>query len=294
MEALKKEKRKHLIKMLVPICAAVSLVVIAAIAMSGLYGWFAFSDNAVVSESTFFVRTGNEPNIQIEALDVNGNLLENPPTVIKPGDYLRFRISLYNHTGTTVKRSLLINNLFVLYPTQKTIDSVPFTFDNEHVNTDDYYFGTGMVRFDIFNTTNFPNQSNRYDFFTSFMAPATNALRYSLRTTFNPYFDPNENYLKMTALSNATASEIIAPEMNNVLATPVPLSISSIENITAFSIPSTATTYDTAVVTYLLLYFNPDFPSTSLFSNQPVVLKNSNPFYWQDLEIFLNFEDVSV
>ncbi|MDR0751992.1 MAG: hypothetical protein LBF12_05390 [Christensenellaceae bacterium] len=292
MNSIKKEKQKHLIKMIIPICAAVCLVVIAAIAMSGLYGWFTENRTPYVQESNFFVRVESDPNITIDALDVNGALLENPPTMIMPGDYLRFRINLFNHNTTaTVKRTLNIKNLFVLYPTQKEVNSVPFVFDNELVNTDNYYITEGL-KFDILNTTNFSTQADRYNFFTTFMAPATNALRYSIRSTFNAYFGLTESSLYTTALQNATSAEIVAPQKNNVLPTPAPLTISDMESITYFSVPPNTTDPNSAVKVYLVLYFDPLIGGTSSFSGTPVFLKNSNPFYGQDLELYINYSNV--
>ncbi|MDR3186080.1 MAG: hypothetical protein LBU04_04665 [Christensenellaceae bacterium] len=292
---LRKMKFRQILKLTVPVCAAICTIVIVCFAMSGVYGWFVQDINPTAQTTDLTVINLNRRSLEISLLDRDGEVISssNLESSFGPGDYLYIRINsrVSMFDGNTRLRQFLINSLSVRYPTQNLVASVPFKFGSKYIDTDEYTYKAGG-KFDIATVGDLEAQES---FFRTFVTPASNAFRYSFTTQFVSSFANPSSYQYLTIAPNATSTELTPSNDFHVIT-------SHLSNATLDLGPADAgmdyvfgsrisisSSFSNTV--YLILYFDPLQITEAKNSNVDYMMNNSNGFMLQDIVLYLGFLD---
>lgn len=280
--------------MIVPMCAAICVIVVSIIALTNIFAWFYFPQDQRVDNITFSVRGEDKSGIMVEYVDSDGELLGGLENGFYPGDFVYLHVKMINtrEDNASVYRNITLSSLAVTYPTQKTVDNMPYTIPNEVVDADDYYYDAIDIKFDIFSIT---APSQRYEFYTSLIAPASNAYRYDVFRSLKTDFIAGDAIKYLTTATNATPAQLVNANPNVIINTEAILTLASSEdqsNNGRFLVTSEHNSFESNYVSaYLVLYFDPSIYSRVSLNNEVISYRTSNPFEWQDLTIVLDFID---
>lgn len=307
---MKKSKAKRILKLITP---AVTAIVILVLLIIQIYGWLVFNPAPKVSDVAFEVRADQESAMNVSAMDEEGNEIDKSDIYLTPGRIIILKITMGNSSNTAIKRRILLNKVEIEYPTQAT------KIEDKYIDTGDYYIINEEIKNENFKYSySHLTDSNLYDFFLSFFAPATNAFEYEIYGTerFSFHYDKegddedDESYDKkhLTDLPKATGEELSAPSgtsnivYDNTEGLFLPASEyesdGKIDSNGYVIVPANTSLEEDPFTVYMVLRFDDNFFSQSEGMSADgtqelfLELRNSNPFMRQKITIIFGYKDI--
>jgi|GEM_PF-3733490 len=246
--------------------------------------WFNFADS---NSADFGLRVfgssesgpGGVENVEITHGTISSVAADT--VLIYPGQSITVKVDIKNQKSEQATFNLTVNNLSVLYPTS----AEDFSFPKKYIYTNQYYTANNTTKFDI------SEIADEQDFFKSFVAPFSNALKYEVYMEDMTAFHSNYVDKYVSALPNANSTQIMSPNYSSV-ATDLPMTISSYASTTpshTVNDGGIVLAADEATSLYVVFYFDEAFCPTAVYDEQIITLRNSNPYMNQKLKLKLGY-----